>query len=190
MGTLVVPDDARALVLCARRSGTLALRAACKRRETVVDLAQLGAVGPQGPPGERGPTGSQGTQGPMGLDGAPGTASAYAVVDPHPVMGSAPVFVTAKTKNFLAVASPMTGVYCLTPAAGIDPTLRPAVVAPEWGLSTPDFNSYFAYFNAYNGSGNCPAGDFEVETYLLPTGGSTVPDAQPADYVAFVIIVP
>ena len=86
----------------------------------------------------------------------------------------------------------MTGVYCLTPAEGIDPSVTPAVVAPEWGLSTADFNTYFAfpYINAFNGSPNCPTGDFEVETFTLPSRGSTVPDAQLTDVVAFVIIVP
>ena len=115
------------------------------------------------------------------------TATAYAVVD---ALMMPPALVSEKTKNFVGVTSPMTGVYCLTPTEGIDPTVTPAVAAPEWGLSTPDFNSYFAYINAYNGSTNCPTGDFEVETFLLPTGGSMVPDAQLSDLVAFVIIVP
>jgi hypothetical protein len=186
MAVVAVHNEAMALVICARRSGNLVLRAACKRKETQVDLSQLGPTGPRGPQGAQGPTGSTGPTGPAGVAG---TATAYAVVDP--IMLPAPSFVASKTMNFVAVTkAPFTGVYCLTPAAGIDPAVRPALVAPEWGLSTPDLNSYFTYVNAYSGSTNCPATDFEVETYILPTGGSTVPDAQPSDGVAFVIIVP
>ena len=188
---VAVQSEARAQVICARRSGALKLRTACKSRETkVVDLAKLGAAGPPGPQGPTGALGPSGPQGPTGPAGVPGTATAYAVIDP--IINPPASFVPEKTKNFVGVTTPFTGVYCLTPAPGmgIDPTVTPAVVSPEWGLSTPDFNSYFAYINAYNGSTNCPAGDFEVETYLLPTGGSTVPDAEPSAVVAFVIIVP
>ena len=189
VGGLAVCDDARAVVICAKRSGALAARTSCKAKETKVDLAALGAIGPQGPAGPRGPAGPPGASGPQGSPGPAGlgTATAYAVVDP---LMTPPAFVPDKTMNFIGVTSPMTGVYCLTPAAGIDSTVTPAIVAPEWGLSTPDVNSYFAYINAYNGSTNCPTGDFEVETFLLPPGGSMVPDAQLTDLVAFVIIVP
>jgi hypothetical protein len=39
-----------------KRSGALAVRdPACKRKETAVDLAQLGAVGPKGDQGDPGP---------------------------------------------------------------------------------------------------------------------------------------
>jgi hypothetical protein len=41
-----------AAVICVKRSGVMVVRdPACKRKETPVDLAQLGAVGPKGDPG-------------------------------------------------------------------------------------------------------------------------------------------
>jgi hypothetical protein len=43
-------------VICKKRSGTMVVRdPACKRKETPVDLAQFGAVGPKGDPGDPGP---------------------------------------------------------------------------------------------------------------------------------------
>ena len=43
---------ALAKVLCARRSGILAVRDTCRPRETVVDPVALGLQGPPGPPGD------------------------------------------------------------------------------------------------------------------------------------------
>ncbi|MFN8544930.1 MAG: SUMF1/EgtB/PvdO family nonheme iron enzyme [Candidatus Binatia bacterium] len=40
-----------AAVLCQKKSGAVFVRVACKKKEAAVDLAQFGAVGPQGPPG-------------------------------------------------------------------------------------------------------------------------------------------
>lgn len=48
-------DKVTAAVICQRRSGALVVRAACKRKETALNLADFGAVGP---PGVQGPAGS------------------------------------------------------------------------------------------------------------------------------------
>lgn len=49
--------SARAAVLCQKRSGVVVVRTACKKKETPLDLAQFGAVGPTGPKGDQGPAG-------------------------------------------------------------------------------------------------------------------------------------
>ena len=62
----------RAVVLCAKKSGVVMLRAACKKKEEPVDLASLGAVGPKGDPGAAGNPGPAGDPGQKGDPGAPG----------------------------------------------------------------------------------------------------------------------
>src|SRR5437899_1826842 len=46
-----------AVVLCVKKSGVVVQRQACKMKETRLDLAQLGPVGPKGDPGMEGPPG-------------------------------------------------------------------------------------------------------------------------------------
>ncbi len=48
LSTALVALDADAVVLCKKRSGALSIREACKRKETQVDPATTGAVGPRG----------------------------------------------------------------------------------------------------------------------------------------------
>lgn len=69
VGGFATAGLADAAVLCKRRSGAVVVRDACKKKETALDLAEFGAVGPQGLPGPTGPTGPA------------GTARAYATVD-------------------------------------------------------------------------------------------------------------
>src|SRR5206468_2738794 len=64
-------------VLCARRRGgvVVARSDACRSRETLVSLSDLGAVGPTGPTGTMGvsgPTGPTGDTGPTGATGPTG----------------------------------------------------------------------------------------------------------------------
>jgi hypothetical protein len=47
---LAVPTSAA--VLCKKPTGVIVVRQACKKKETPVDLAEFGAVGPQGPAGQ------------------------------------------------------------------------------------------------------------------------------------------
>jgi hypothetical protein len=50
-----------AAVLCQRkRSGLVVVRRACKKKETALDLAQFGAVGPKGDKGDPGTPGAPG----------------------------------------------------------------------------------------------------------------------------------
>jgi hypothetical protein len=64
-------SSAHAAVLCEKRSGVLAVHAACKKKERPVILAEFGATGPAGPPGA---AGMQGVAGPPGAAGSPGVA--------------------------------------------------------------------------------------------------------------------
>jgi hypothetical protein len=60
-----------AAVFCEKKSGAVAIRDACKKKETPVNLADFGAVGPKGDAGSPGTPGTPGT---------PGAAVAYAHV--------------------------------------------------------------------------------------------------------------
>src|SRR6184192_4378057 len=96
-----------------------------------------------------------------GTPGAAGTARAYAQVNSF---GFPPNFGIVLAKNVTGVTHPETGVYCVTPAAGIDPTLTPCVVSPEWA----DSAGYDLFAEWDSGGGPCPAGDYAVRTYQLP----------------------
>jgi len=85
--------------------------------------------------------------------------------------------VAARTKNITAVTRAQQGVYCLTPAAGIDPRTVATAATEDFDLSTVDG------FVQVNGTGaECPAGQFEVDT----------DDASgtPTDGISFHLIVP
>jgi len=70
---LALSTAASAEVLCKKKNGSVVVRAeACKRKETVLDLAQFGAVGPRGEKGDKGDTGDPGAPGSQGEQGEPG----------------------------------------------------------------------------------------------------------------------
>ncbi len=141
-----------------------------------------GPPGPRGYTGKTGKTGKTGLPGPAGTPGspgapgAPGTARAYAVVDP--VSQGAPVLIAAQSKNIASISEPSPGVYCLTPAAGIDPATDTAVVSPESSYGKAGVGAIAV--NAQ--SSNCH-GPFEVDTYAP---GATVPSSG----FAFTIAIP
>jgi hypothetical protein len=122
--------------------------------------------------GGRGPEGPSGPQGPAGATGAAGTARAYAEVD-----DSTPSLVAARTKNFTAVTRTDDGVYCLTPAAGIDPRAVATSTAEDFGLSDTD-----GLVMVVGSGSDCSAGQFEVETDDL--------DGDPTNDIAFDLVVP
>lgn len=97
-----------------------------------------------------------------------------------------PVMDPERTRNFLGLTHPGTGVYCLTPAPGIDPGSTVALVSPEWGNSAGP-NNLYAYTNV--AGKNCPAGTFEVRTYQYAAGSDTTPDVKPTDNVSFAVVV-
>src|SRR5262245_23156258 len=159
---LATAVSADALVLCQKRSGVVVARDACKRKESPIDVATLGLVGPTGPAG---PTGA------AGMDGF-GGARAYAWVDYSTV-----AFVAAKTKNFTSVTRPTNGHYCRTPVAGIDTDAVPVVVTIDHGRSTGASDFAYQEVDRFN----CSAGTFEIVT---TSGGSF------DNNISFVVAVP
>jgi len=105
-----------------------------------------------------GPPGPQGPQGPQGPAGAAGTARAYV----RWVLGTG--LVAGQTRNFTSVTSTSNGVYCLTPAAGIDPATTVAFGAyaadgiPANNIGRP------AFVIVVYGVHDCPAGQYQVVT--------------------------
>ncbi len=143
-----------------------------------------GLPGPAGPRGYRGytgktgKTGATGKTGPQGPPGAPGIARAYAVVDPS--SPGKPTLIAAQSKNVASVSEPSAGVYCLTPAAGIDPAADAAVASPESSYSKEGKVGLIAV-NAQ--SSNCH-GPFEVDTY------EAAGDSAPKTGYAFTLVIP
>ena len=83
------------------------------------------------------------------------SAEAYALVS-----STGPALDPDFTKNFTAVNRPGTGVYCLTPAVGVDPNKRPAMVSPDYGYSAGDDLQAYRLYSA----DDCGGGQFEVVT--------------------------
>jgi hypothetical protein len=105
--SLTSTGSARGAVLCQKRSGAVVVRDACKKKETALDLAQFGAVGPKGDKGDPGPI--EGTPAAGDLSGtypAPTIAAAPAptIVADNPATSTDPC----------AGPTPETGVYCGT----------------------------------------------------------------------------
>jgi hypothetical protein len=134
--------------------------------------ALKGSRGPEGPAGPQGPAGEKGAAGEKGSAGAAGTARAYAEVD-----NSTPSFVAARTKNFTAVTRVDDGVYCLTPAAGIDPRAVATSTAEDFELSDTD-----GFVMVVGTGSDCSAGQFEVQTDDL--------DGDATNDIAFDLVVP
>lgn len=59
--TVALALPAGAAVVCRKGNGAMFVRDACKKKETPVDLAQFGAVGPTGPTGADGAPGADAT---------------------------------------------------------------------------------------------------------------------------------
>ncbi len=134
-------------------------------------------AGPAGAAGPRGFTGAKGDKGDKGDTGAPGSAKAYATVD-----NGGPTLVTAK--GFTAVAQPdgTTGVYCLTPAAGISVVNSAPIASVEWGASS---GSDLLVHPLGGGVADCPEGTLEVRTYELDAGSFVA-----SDDAAFSVLLP
>ena len=80
------------------------------------------------------------------------------------------------------MSHPNPGIYCLTPAAGISPSDRPAVVSVDWdSTAPPEGNGVAMRVLSF-----CPAGTFGVLTERRVGSG----DASNADDIGFSIIVP
>src|SRR5262245_59281182 len=59
MATVLMATPMQAVMLCARKSGDVALRQTCRKKETPIDVGQLGLLGPKGDPGPDGARGPQ-----------------------------------------------------------------------------------------------------------------------------------
>jgi hypothetical protein len=129
-----------------------------------------GTRGPAGPRGSRGSTGSKGTTGatgstgPTGPTGPAGTAKAYAVVQANSPGAS---LIIPQTSRITGVTEVKTGIYCVAPESTINPGTDTAAVSPEVSYSHADAPGLIA-LNAQRP--DCPASDFEVETYDPATG--------------------
>ncbi len=145
---------------------------------------QRGARGPVGAAGAAGAAGAKGATGAQGIQGVAGTARAYAFVA-NP--GVSPSFDAQWTKNFTAISHNSTGVYCLTPAAGIDPETNPPVATVDWGSSvTPER----AFVQVRTRHLTCGAGLYEIRTFLFGVSGAAIQTAAANDGIAFTVIVP
>ncbi|HEY3758566.1 MAG TPA: hypothetical protein VGL37_02305 [Solirubrobacteraceae bacterium] len=146
-----------------------------------------GATGKTGAKGKTGATGKTGAQGIQGLQGPAGTAKAYAVV--QPTSETAVNLIAAQTANFTGVSEVKPGTYCLVPAAtGINSATDTATVSPEVSYSSGSLPGIVA-LNAQHT--DCPASDFEVQTYAPYTIAQASPATPPvsATGYAFTILV-
>ena len=136
-----------------------------------------GARGPAGPAGHKGSTGPKGDTGPpgplgpAGVTGPPGTARAYGVIT------QAGLLVPTESSNITSVTQPAPGVYCITPAAGIDPTTEPLVATDDSSAGGPALVTV----NSAR-TGGCGTATFEVDTY--PAGGGSRSNA------GFSVVIP
>lgn len=141
-----------------------------------------GLTGTKGAAGTKGAQGAKGAQGPTGPQGPPGTARAYAVVQPtSPTQAN---LIPSQTVGITGVSEPTAGVFCLAPAAGINPAADTAAVSPEVSYSSGEVPGVIAV-NAK--ATHCPAGQFEVDTYA-PAAAPTTPTLSSS--YAFTIVVP
>jgi hypothetical protein len=146
-----------------------------------------GAKGKTGATGKTGPTGKTGAPGSPGVQGPAGTAKAYAVV--QPTSETAANLITGQTANFTGVNEVKPGTYCLAPAAtGINSATDTATVSPEVSYSSGSLPGVVA-LNAQRP--DCPASDFEVQTYSPYSVAQASPVTPPvsATGYAFSILV-
>jgi hypothetical protein len=128
------------------------------------------------------------------MDGAPGTARAYGLV-------SGAFLTVTQSKNITGVTNPAAGRFCVSLAAGIDPSTTGAVVTPDFEGDDTDFyaNAPQAIAELRSNGFGCPAGTLEVQTGVRtestaadPQGGATFVTAvtNTAANESFFIVVP
>src|SRR5262245_3542137 len=108
----------------------------------------------------------------------PGSGRAYALVNP-----TAPSLDLTRTKNITALRRPSTGVYCLTPAPGINPADSAALATVEGSLST---GVDLLVQTVATNTAPCTATEFLVRTYRF--GASPVSPTL-SNQVAFYLLV-
>jgi hypothetical protein len=126
------------------------------------------ATGPQGPSGPQGAPGQTGPAGPP--------MRAIALVDAE----VSPVFAPDIPEiGFESITRAETGILCIVPSAGIDPSSDPPLITLEYNLSSGE--NFTAMWDIETGA--CDNGEYEIHTYDADTG-------NPVDDAAFVIRVP
>jgi hypothetical protein len=103
------------------------------------------------------------------------------VYAPSPSSNHLPALDATRTLGFTAVTTPFKGLYCLTPAAGLNFDNRPTVASVDVPATVGAGDAVVATSPRYY----CPAGSVEVMTFKP---GEIVP--QQADNVSFSVIVP
>ncbi len=104
-------SSAEALVLCANKSGSVAVLEKCRAGMTQIDPTAVGLVGPAG---EQGPAGPAGEQGPAGPPGAPGPVGPAGPSNAYANYGAADYqrIVSGTTQTVSSVTLPV-GTYTL-----------------------------------------------------------------------------
>ncbi|MBS1877874.1 MAG: hypothetical protein JST31_00020 [Actinobacteria bacterium] len=100
-------------------------------------------------------TGPVGPAGPAGAPGAPGSARAYGET-----ANEAGTLIAARSKN-ATVRHAATGIYCITPAAGINPTTASLLVSADFANSGT--SKTIAQIRSSNI--DCNAGELEVRIW-------------------------
>jgi hypothetical protein len=136
--------------------------------------ALTGATGPTGPTGPQGKDGPAGAEGPRGEPGTDATPDAFATV-----LNSTPPQFLGTHPGFTAVERQSEGIYCLTPAAGID--YSHPLGSVEW-LHTLESKALIEPI-AGPQVDSCPAGRLEVHTYEI--NGATVTKSNAASFTVF-----
>jgi len=100
-----------------------------------------------------------------------------AVIDPSPNVG------VVRSKGVVAVSHTQRGIYCITPASGIDPRNSVPVVSVDYSGSSN--NNVTAQVRTV--AANCAAGRFEVITFADPNSTGAY---FTSNLVGFTIVVP
>ena len=117
-----------------------------------------GVKGATGATGAKGDTGAQGVKGDTGATGPSGSARAYGAVAKDGTL--------TRSKN-ATVTALGAGVYCITPAAGIDAAGTVLVVAPDNSSDDTDTSSGDQTVAEWRSTADdCSAGQFEVLTFI------------------------
>ena len=140
--SLALGAPAMGEVLCAKKSGALSVRTACKKKETLVDPVSLGL---QGPKGDKGDAGAAGT------NGSNGSALAYAHVNADGTVDE------ANSKNITGanVSLQLTSAYCFH---DLSFTFKNAVAVIDYadtGASAPVAIAQFTFASTTAPFGDC-----------------------------------
>ena len=100
-----------------------------------------------------------------------------AVIDPSPSIG------VVRSKGVVAVSHTQRGIYCITPASGINPNNSVPVVSVDYSGSSN--NNVTVQVRTV--AANCPAGRFEVITFADPNSTGAY---FTSNLVGFTIVVP